>query len=202
MAAKLVEQGVRSAETETVTAEVTHNLRSDAQDNRDRILSVARETFAAQGLDVSMREIARRAGVGPATLYRRFPTKEALVVEVFSEQMRACADAVSTGLAHPDAWEGFRRTVEEVCVVHVLNRGFAAAFASTFPGAIDFTAVRDTAVRRLAELVRRAKATGRLRADFTVDDLVLLLMGSGGVRMATPAAARRFATLFLEGVAS
>jgi len=197
-----VEQGVRLAQTETVTAEVTHNLRSDARDNRDRILTAAREAFAADGLDVSMREIARRAEVGPATLYRRFPTKEALVVEVFSEQMAACTAAVAAGLAHSDAWEGFRRTVEEVCVVHVLNRGFAAAFTSTFPGAIDFAAVRATAFRRLAELVRRAKATGRLRPDFTVDDLVLLLMASGGVRVATPAAARRFATLFLEGAAS
>lgn len=84
----------------------------------------------------------------------------------------------------------------------MLNRGFAAAFTSAFPGAIDFATVRDTALRSLAELVRRAKATGRLRADFTVDDLVLLLMASGGVRVATPKAARRFATLLLEGLAS
>ncbi|HEX7308818.1 helix-turn-helix domain-containing protein [Lentzea sp.] len=184
-----------------MTAEVTQNLRSDARDNRDRILEVARAAFAADGLDVSMREIARRAEVGPATLYRRFPTKEALVVEVFSEQMAACAAAVGAGLEHADAWEGFRHTVEEVCVVHVLNRGFAAAFLTAFPAAIDFAAVRSTAFRQLAELVRRAKATGRLRADFTVDDLVLLLMASSGVRVATPAAARRFATLFLEGAA-
>ncbi|MFD5831030.1 TetR/AcrR family transcriptional regulator, partial [Lentzea sp. NPDC060358] len=174
---------------------MTHNLRSDARDNRDRILEVAREAFAAEGLDVAMREIARRAGVGPATLYRRFPTKEALVVEVFAEQMRACSAAVAAGLAHADPWEGFRRTVEEVCVVHVLNRGFAAAFTSAFPRAVDFAEVRATAFRRLAELVRRAKGSGRLRADFTVDDLVLLLMASSGVRVATPAAARRFATL-------
>lgn len=81
------------AETETVTANLTHNLRSDARDNRDRIMAVARDAFA-EGLDVPMRELARRAGVGPATLYRRFPAKEALVVEAFSEQMAACTAAV------------------------------------------------------------------------------------------------------------
>ena len=202
MPAKLVEQGVRLAETETVTANLTHNLRSDAQDNRDRIMAVAREAFAAEGLDVSMREVARRAGVGPATLYRRFPTKEALVVEAFSEQMAACTAAVDEGLAHSDPWQGFRHTVEQVCLLHVLDRGFSAAFTHAYPKAIDFAAVRDRSFRKLAELIRRAKATGALRADFSVDDVVLLLMAAGGVRNGTPAIARRLATLFLDGAAS
>jgi AcrR family transcriptional regulator len=202
MPAKLVEQGVHLAETETVTGNLTHNLRSDAQDNRDRIMVVAREAFATEGLDVPMREIARRAGVGPATLYRRFPTKEALVVEAFSEQMIACTAAVDEGLAHPDSWQGFCRTVEKVCLLHVLDRGFAAAFTTAYPRAIDFASVRDKSFRSLAELISRAKATGGLRADFSVDDVVLLLMASGGVRHGTPAVARRLATLFLEGAAS
>lgn len=114
-----MEQGVRLTQTETVTADLTHNLRSDAQDNRDRILAVAREAFAAEGLDVPMRALARRAGVGPATLYRRFPTKEALVVEVFAEQMAACTAAVDAGLADPDPWRGSagrsRRSASSTC---------------------------------------------------------------------------------------
>jgi AcrR family transcriptional regulator len=202
MSPKLVEQGVRLVETETVTGNLTQNLRSDAQDNRDRIMAVAREAFATEGLDVPMRELARRAGVGPATLYRRFPTKEALMVEAFSEQMTACTAAVDEGLAHPDPWRGFCHTVEQVCRLHVLDRGFAAAFTTAYPKAIDFAAVRDRSFRSLAELIRRAKATGKLRADFSVDDVVLLLMASGGVRHGTPALARRLATLFLEGAAS
>ncbi|SFR14973.1 DNA-binding transcriptional regulator, AcrR family [Lentzea waywayandensis] len=197
-----MEQGVHLAETETVTVDLTHNLRSDARDNRDRILVVAREAFASEGLDVPMREIARRAGVGPATLYRRFPTKEALLVEAFSERLAACTAAVEEGLANPDPWQGFCRTVEQVCLLHVLDRGFSAAFTSAYPRAIDFASVRETSFRSLAELIGRAKATGRLRADFSVDDVVLLLMASGGVRSGTPAIARRLATLFLEGAAS
>ncbi|MGW6937075.1 TetR/AcrR family transcriptional regulator [Lentzea sp. NPDC054927] len=185
-----------------MTGNLTHNLRSDAQDNRDRIMAVAREAFAVEGLDVPMRELARRAGVGPATLYRRFPTKEALVVEAFSEQMAACTAAVDEGLAHADPWQGFCRTVEKVCLLHVMDRGFAAAFTTAYPKAIDFASVRDRSFRSLAELIRRAKATGGLRADFSVDDVVLLLMASGGVRQGTPAVARRLATLFLEGAAS
>lgn len=184
-----------------MTGNLTQNLRSDAQDNRDRIMAVAREAFATEGLDVPMRELARRAGVGPATLYRRFPTKEVLVVEAFSEQMVACTAAVAEGLAHPDPWLGFCHTVEQVCRLHVLDRGFAAAFTTAYPKAIDFAAVRETSFRALAELIRRAKATGRLRADFSVDDVVLLLMASSGVRNGMPAVARRLATLFLEGSA-
>ena len=68
-----------------MTDRLPHTLRSDARDNRERILDAARAVFAAEGLNVPMREIARRAGVGPATLYRRFPTKEMLVTEAFTD---------------------------------------------------------------------------------------------------------------------
>ena len=69
-----------------MTEPLTHALRADAQDNRDRILDAARAVFATEGLNVPMREIARRAGVGPATLYRRFPTKDALLVELVRQR--------------------------------------------------------------------------------------------------------------------
>ena len=71
----LTDAPVRLAKVRAVTDRLPHTLRSDALDNRERILDAARAVFAAEGLDVPMREIARRAGVGPATLYRHFPTK-------------------------------------------------------------------------------------------------------------------------------
>jgi len=178
-------------------------MRSDARDNRERILEVARAVFAAEGLDVPMREIARRAGVGPATLYRRFPTKEALVIEAFTEQMSRCTDIVAEGLADPDAWHGFGLVIEKICELHARDRGFTAAFMSAFPRALDFTAPRARAMAGITELGRRAKATGRLRADFVPEDLILVLMANGGIRAATPAAAvaasRRFAALVIQG---
>lgn len=198
-----MEQPVHLAKVRPVTDRLPHTLRSDARDNRDRILAAARATFAAAGLDVSMREIARRAGVGPATLYRRFPTKEALVTEAFAGQMAACTAVVDDGLADPDPWRGFCHVVENVCALHAQDRGFTAAFVSTFPRAIDFAAARERALRSLAELTRRAKATGKLRADFVVDDLILTLMANGGIRATSPAAtaaaSRRFAALLIEG---
>ncbi|GAA5132815.1 TetR/AcrR family transcriptional regulator [Pseudonocardia adelaidensis] len=179
-----------------------HTLRSDARDNRERILDAARAVFAAEGLNVPMREIARRAGVGPATLYRRFPTKEMLVTEAFRDQMRACVAVVDEGLADPDPWRGFCRAIERICELHALDRGFTAAFMSTFPRAMDFAALRASSLDSVAELARRAKDAGRLRPDFVLDDVILVLMANSGIRAASPAArvaaSRRFAALAIQ----
>jgi AcrR family transcriptional regulator len=187
-----------------VPDQLSHLLRSDARDNRERILDAARAVFAADGLDVPMREIARRAGVGPATLYRRFPTKELLVTEAFADQMRACYAIVDEGLADPDPWHGFALVVEKLCELHARDRGFTAAFVSAFPHAIDFAADRERALRSIAELIRRAQEAGHVRPDVVLDDLVLVLMANNGIQAPSPAArvlaSRRFAALALRGL--
>jgi AcrR family transcriptional regulator len=189
-----------------VTDLLPHPLRSDAGDNRELILTAARELFAAEGLNVTMRQIARRAGVGPATLYRHFPAKEALVTAALAGQMRACHAIVEAGLADPDPWHGFCLVIEQVCALHARDRGFTAAFVSAYPRVLDSAADREYALRAVGELARRARETGRLRADFVLDDLVLMLMANGGIRAASPAAAvaasRRFAALAIEAFAA
>ena len=198
----LTDAAVRLAKVRAVTHRLPHPLRSDASDNRERILDAARDVFAAEGLNVPMREIARRAEVGPATLYRHFPTKETLAVEAFADQMRACHDIVDQGLAEPDPWQGLRLVIERICELHARDRGFTAAFMSAFPHALDFAELREYALVSVAELARRAKDTGRLRPDFVVDDLILILMANRGIRAATPAArvaaSRRFAALAIQ----
>lgn len=185
-----------------VTDLLPHALRSDALDNRERILDAARAAFAAEGLAVPMREIARRAGVGPATLYRRFPTKEALATEAFADQLCACRDIVDEGLADPDPWHGFCLVIEKICELHARDQGFTAAFTAAFPNAMDLHADRHHALSSVAELSRRAKAAGRLRPDFVLDDLILMIMANGGIHAATPgariAASRRFAALAIQ----
>ncbi|MFF7154149.1 TetR family transcriptional regulator [Streptomyces sp. NPDC008139] len=185
-----------------MTDELPHTLRSDALDNRERILEAAREVFATEGLNVPMREIARRAGVGPATLYRRFPTKETLVTEAFTGQLRACHDIVDEGLADPDPWRGLCLVIERICELHARDRGFTAAFMSTFPHAVDFDAGREYALKAVAELAARAKSTGRLRPDFVLDDLTLVLMANSGIHAPSPAArvaaSRRFAAFAIQ----
>jgi AcrR family transcriptional regulator len=86
-------------------------LRADAQLNRDRILSAASELFAERGLNVPLEEIARRAGVGVATLYRRFPTRADLASAAFERSMSKYTEAVDRALANPEAGEGFRQLI-------------------------------------------------------------------------------------------
>lgn len=185
-----------------VTDRLPHTLRSDALDNRERILDAARAVFAAEGLNVPMREIARRAGVGPATLYRRFPTKEMLVTEAFTDEMRSCHAIVDEGLADPDPWHGFCLVLERLCELHARNRGFTAAFMSAFPNAMDFAAGREYTLNSIARLARSAKDTGHLRPDFVLDDLILMLMANRGIHAASMAArvaaSRRFAALVIQ----
>ncbi|WP_061292917.1 TetR/AcrR family transcriptional regulator [Herbidospora cretacea] len=184
-----------------MTAQVGTRLRSDARDNRERILAVARLAFATEGLDVPIREIARRSGVGAATVYRHFETKEALLAEAFAEQMTACSAVVEEGLAAADPWLGFRLVVERLMEMHALDRGFARVFTSQVSQSV-FAADRDRTLRMLLDLVRRAKEAGPLRRDFVLEDLVLALMANDGIRAESPeiraAASRRFAALMIQ----
>lgn len=186
-----------------VTAQVITKLRSDARDNRGRIVAVARLAFAAEGLDVPIREIARRAEVGVATVYRHFQTKEALMAEAFTEQMASCSATVSEGLAKDDPWRGFRLVIEKLMEAHALDRGFARAFTSPPAAGVEaFTEDRDRTLRSLLELVRRAKESGSLRPDFVLEDISLALMANEGIRAESPemrvAASRRFAALMIQ----
>lgn len=159
----------------------TKPQRSDARHNREQILAAARAAFTAQGIDVPITAIARRAGVGPATLYRHFPTRSALVTEAFAEQLAACVAVLDDALADPDPWRGLCAVIEKVCAMQVADRGFTAAFLSEFPDAVDHERERRRAEEDIAELVRRAQETGKLRADFAPEDITLLLLANGGV---------------------
>ncbi|MFC8448236.1 TetR/AcrR family transcriptional regulator [Kitasatospora sp. NPDC057223] len=186
-----------------MTDPLPHKLRSDATDNRNRIQDAARALFSAEGLDVPMREIARRAGVGPATLYRHFPTKQALVAEAFADQLHACRTIVDEGCADPDPWRGLCLVIERICELHARDRGFTEAFLSTLPGAPD-VAGREYTVKAVAGLAQRAKDAGHLRPDFVLDDLILVLMANKGIHAASTAtrvtASRRFAGLAIQAL--
>ncbi|MDN3028246.1 helix-turn-helix domain-containing protein [Streptomyces sp. S.PB5] len=185
-----------------MTSRLPQTVRSDARDNRARILDAARAVFGEEGLSAPMREVARHAGVGPATLYRHFPAKQALIAETFAEQRRACHAAVRDALSDPDPWHGFRSLIERICELHAHSRGFADAFMTAFPEATDFAADQEQTLRAVGELARRAQETGQLRPGFVVDDLILMLMAHRGLqgtpRAARATASRRFAAYVIE----
>ncbi|TYB60139.1 TetR/AcrR family transcriptional regulator [Nonomuraea sp. PA05] len=164
-------------------------LRADAERNRERILTAARRLYASHGLGVSMACIAREAGVGKATLSRRFASREELINAVFADRMDAYAAAIATALAAPDPWRGFVGYVQAVCAMQATDRGFADVLAMTFPAAKALEKRRAETYNGFLDLIARAKATGHLRDDFTDRDMVILLMANAGVIAATADAA-------------
>lgn len=104
--------------------------------------------------------------------------------------------------AIPDPWRGLCRVIERICELHARDRGFTEAFLSTYPGVKDVAAGREYTVKAVAELAQRAKATGHLRSDFVLDDLILILMANKGIHVTSTAsqvkASRRFAGLVIQ----
>ncbi len=162
-------------------------LRADAERNRERLLRAARSVFAEQGLEAPMTEIARRAGVGVATLFRRFPQRVDLITAVFDTHLDDYQAVADHALADPDAWRGFVGFVEQVCALQAADHGFSDVLTMSFPSNAGFEAKRARAFRIFVKIVARAKASGRLRADFAPQDLVLVLMANAGVVAATGA---------------
>ncbi|MFE2412143.1 TetR/AcrR family transcriptional regulator [Kitasatospora sp. NPDC059408] len=176
--------------------------RADARNNRARLLRAARDAYALDGPDVPASAIARRAGVGAATLYRHFPTRDSLIAAAFSEQLGQCVAAVDEALADDDPWRGLRTALTRICRMQAEDRGFSAAFLAEFPDAPDVRRERARAGESLALLVQRAKDTGQLRKDFDSSDVTLLLLANNGVLRDSPAASmaasRRLLAYFFQ----
>src|SRR5580704_13219295 len=97
-------------------------LRADAQQNLGRVLQAAAEAFAEHGPDVSVDEIARRAGVGHGTVFRRFPTRDALVAAVIDARLRSFAASAERLLEEPDAGAAFEQFVWQIAELHSRDR--------------------------------------------------------------------------------
>lgn len=182
--------------------ESSRKPRSDALHNRQRILDTAQAAFLKSGIEVSMTEISRRAGVGIATLYRHFPDKDSLVNEAFCGQIETCIAGLDAAAADPDPWRGFCVFIEELCTMQALDRGLNAVFRATFVGGELFEKERIRAENTFAELAHRAKAAGKLRPDFVRDDLTLVIMANSSITADSEedalAASRRLAAYLIQ----
>jgi AcrR family transcriptional regulator len=187
-------------------AQAERRLRADAARNRDAIVAVARDVFAEQGLEAPLEAIAARAGVGIATLYRRFPSREKLVAAALVEKVAEYTEAARQALAAPDPWDGFAGCVERICELQAGDRGLSDLLSMTLSADEQVEELRQTANELLITVMDRAKAAGALREDFVREDLVLLLIATAGVMHVTgadaPGAWRRFVALALAGFRS
>ena len=181
-------------------------LRADAARNRDAIVAVARDVFAEQGLEAPLEVIAARAGVGIATLYRRFPTREKLVAAALVDKVAEYVDASRQALAAPDPWDGFAGCVGRICELQAGDRGLADLLSMTLSADEQVEHLRRTANDLLITVIDRAKAQGTLREDFVGEDLVLLLIATATIMHVTradaPDAWRRFVALALDAFRS
>lgn len=143
-------------------------LRADAQRNLDRLLGVAAECFAERGLDVSVDEIARRAGVGHGTVFRRFATKDELVAAVLHRQLTVMTERALEALADEDPWAGFERFMRAAARAYAENRALVA-------GLDRCTAEKDELMSAVKKLVRRARGAGVLRAGLSAEDVMTLV---------------------------
>ncbi|HEY6294616.1 MAG TPA: helix-turn-helix domain-containing protein [Streptosporangiaceae bacterium] len=177
-------------------------LRADAARNRAAILAVARDVFAEQGLEAPLEVIAARAGVGIATLYRRFPTREKLVAAALVEKIAQYAQAAEQALEDPDPWAGFAGFVQRICELQACDRGLGDLLSMTLSAGEQVEQLRRTANDNVITLIERAKANGTLRDDFAGEDLLLLLIATAAVMQVTradaPDAWRRFVALALD----
>jgi AcrR family transcriptional regulator len=145
-------------------------LRADAQRNRDRVLEAASECFAEQGVDVSVDEIARRAGVGHGTVFRRFPSKDALLSAVVLARVRELTAAAESAVAEPDAGAAFDRFFRLAVELYGQNRALVEGFGRCIE--TGEVAAMEAAVARL---VRRAQRAGAIRRDVTSRDVLELV---------------------------
>lgn len=178
--------------------------RRDAQRNRAALIQAARGVFAEQGINASLEEIARRADLGIATLYRHFPERADLADAVLAEEIEARVTIGEEALSMPDPWDGFVHYLEATLEREAANRATNDLMSIRLPRAVCTEDARKRMYDLLVQLVDRAQRSGQLRGDLTPEDLPFLTWANTRIVEATgsiaPHAWRRHLGLLLDGL--
>jgi AcrR family transcriptional regulator len=186
------------------TIAVERGLRADAARNLARILDAARAVFAERGSDASMAEIAARAGVGTATIYRRFPTKDDLLAAMFEQGVaRLAADAAEAAEA-----KGVRRALrgfmQRAAAAHMADRGYCDCAETNLKLRPAVQQRFDELIANVDRLLARAKEAGEVRSDVNAYDVPVLLMGVAQagclLEERVPGAWKRYLDIVLDGL--
>lgn len=159
-------------------SEAERRPRADAERNRRRLLDAATELFAERGLDVGVAEIAQRAGVGRGTLFRNFPTKEALIAAIVVDRMHEAAMRGRELLESPDPGDALFEFLNEMLgsrrqVEHTLSE----VIQDTFLANPEIRAALDEILEVLGELLARAQEAGAIRSDVGALDVLFMFKG-------------------------
>lgn len=185
---------------------VTRKPRTDAEHNRQHILTVARDAFADDGLELPMREIARRAGLGAATVYRHFPSRPDLVSAVLAERVAVCDAEMRAALDDPDAWRALSGTVRRFAERQHSDRGLNEALLGSHAAGRAFADQRRAHAEALTHLVDRARSAGSLPPTTSADDVRTALHAIASFRSLPPRKAAatlpRLTDLLLAGLSA
>jgi AcrR family transcriptional regulator len=179
-------------------------LRRDAERNRQRILHAAAEVFTQRGLDATLDDVARQAGVGVGTVYRRFPDKESLVAELFQDRIDAIVTVAEEACAAPDPWRALVSFLEYAAATMAGDLGLRQLMMFATYGRDRVAYAREQMRPAVSRLVERAQAAGRLRSDFDATDVPLIAyMLASAAEYASPVQPdvwRRYLTLIVDGM--
>src|SRR4051794_39944910 len=186
-----------------VAATEERPLRADARRNREKVLVAARTVFSEHGRDAQMDDVARRAGVGVGTVYRHFPTKEALIEALMVAAFEAIAAQAEAALEVEDPWEAFTSVLWQGAEIMAADRALSEVFAS-IPGAMESAMPTvEGLTKTMAVVIRRAQEAGVLRDDVVVDDIPMVMCGIGSATKKEhrcAAAWRRHLAIVLDGL--
>jgi AcrR family transcriptional regulator len=181
---------------------VSKPLRADAVRNRAKVLDAARAAFAEHGAEAQIEDVARRAGVGVGTVYRHFPTKQALAEALVEARFDHTIAYVRELLDEPDAWRALERCFEYCAATQERDRAWAAALASMAGGTL--AGPREHQMAELLaleeQLLARARAAGVVREDLVATDMPALFCGLASVVQAGGDGWRRYLELLLDGL--
>lgn len=179
-------------------------LRRDAELNRQRILRAAADVFTARGLQASLDDVARQAGVGVGTVYRRFPDKESLAEALFEERIGALVGLAEQGLADPDPWHGLVEFLYAAGGVLATDRGLREILLYATYGKDRVERAKSHMQPAVTALVGRAKRAGQVRADIEPTDIPFIeFMLSAAAEYAAdvrPGIWLRYLTLIIDGL--
>jgi AcrR family transcriptional regulator len=187
----------------TVPTSVEKPLRADARRNREKVLAAARAVFSEQGVEAQMDDVARRADVGVGTVYRHFPTKEALLNALSDELFAVVAVYTRNQLTLDDPWEAFTRAMWFGAEKTAGDRAFSEILSATRPGQNRTCPGKEDLFVTIGELIDRCKAAGKMRPDVMVDDIGLMMCGVGSASQMehpVPGAWRRHLAIMLDGL--
>ncbi len=190
-----------SSDPTTTPARDARPQRADARRNRERVLAAARQTFAADGLDAQVDDIAARAGVGVGTVYRHFPTKEALVAAMALAGYEEICQIARDALEVEDAWEAFSQFMWRGARLHREDRA-QCQLNATRPEVIRQVAGDKRELFALvAELIARGQRDGVLRADLSAADMPMMWCSLGAAQQHSPGAEwERYLGVVLDGL--